>query len=133
MELKRLRDDELRLDRHRLLLEAYLPELFRSRSEIRRVSVIEYDQRHRMFWGLGALVAFVISGLVIGPNLTSQHVFYRERLAKTFLNEAEDRAPSSGHRSSRTSRNARAAPIRCLAAPSVPGLPRGARNSWKRR
>jgi hypothetical protein len=93
VKLKRLRDDESRLDRHRLLLEAYLPELFRSRSEIRRVSVIEYDQRHRMLWALCALAAFVISGLVIGPNLTSQHAFYRERLAKTFLNEAEDRLP----------------------------------------
>jgi hypothetical protein len=93
VKLKRLRDDESRLDRHRLLLEAYLPELFRSRSEIRRVSVIEYDQWHRLLWALGAFAVFVISGLVIGPNLTSQHAFYRDRLAKTFLNESEDRQP----------------------------------------
>ena len=91
LQLRRVR--EQRLERNRLLLEAYLPQLFRSRAEIRRVSVIEYDQRHRLLWTLGALAVFVLSALVIGPNLTSQHAFYRERLAKTFLSEGDDREP----------------------------------------
>lgn len=75
---------------NRNLIEEFFPDLFRSRTEIRRASVIEYDQHHRIVCFVIGSGIFIISALLINPNISSLHSFYRDRLAAAFLDSPED-------------------------------------------
>lgn len=70
---------------NRLLLERRFPEVFRSRSEIRRLVTIWKDQEARWLWAMYGLIFFVISGFLVDLNTASLHRFYRNRLAASFL------------------------------------------------
>lgn len=79
-------------DFNRRLLERYYPDFFRRRSEIRRVTVIQHDQRARLIWCGGALLLFMLCSSLIRPNDTSLQGYYRNRLARTFLEYAPGRS-----------------------------------------
>ncbi|MCG6154183.1 patatin-like phospholipase family protein [Rubinisphaera margarita] len=80
---------------NRLLFEEFYPAVFRPRSEIRRAVLIEHDQRHRLIWSVGALLAFLLSSALISPNNTSLHDYYRDRLCRAYLDADSEDAHSN--------------------------------------
>lgn len=69
---------------NRLLLEHSFPNIFRPRSEIRRLVSIEQDQWTRLKWFVASLLLFLICGC-LDLNAVSMHGYYRERLVQAFL------------------------------------------------
>jgi hypothetical protein len=75
---------------NRSLLEALLPRVIRSQTQVRRPTVVAHDQWYRAVVFVGATLVFVLSLVFIDPNRTSLHEFYRERLASTYLAEQSE-------------------------------------------
>ncbi len=73
--------------RNRRILELMLPDMVREQSAIRRTTVHSADQWHRLIWFAFAAVVFLISSVLIDPNSTSLHDYYRDRIGFAFLGE----------------------------------------------
>ena len=71
---------------NRLLLEDLRPDIFRDRHKIRRRVSIYKDQHARLGWMAVAIVCFVVSARYVDFNVTTMHGYYRNRLARAFLN-----------------------------------------------
>lgn len=91
--MKSFTPDEV-LELNRLLLEAFFPQWVRSRTEIRRTTVIHADQFHRLLCAGMLGLVFIVSGALTNPNSTSVQRYYQERLAEAYLNG--DDTPLSG-------------------------------------
>jgi hypothetical protein len=74
---------------NRLMLEVCYPEEILPRAKVYRQNVIEQDQWRRFWWLLGLGGVFLVSACV-SLNATSLHSFYRDRLAKTFIEPIEN-------------------------------------------
>lgn len=70
---------------NRLLIEAYYPNLLRSRQRVTRSQTIKDDQYYRLLCLGVATVVFFISAWLVDLNRTSIHGFYRDRLAFAYL------------------------------------------------
>ena len=70
---------------NRLFLEAAYPGHILNRRIISRSIVIGPDQWFRLFLFLGAFGVFVVAALLIDPNLTSIHGYYRRQLANAYI------------------------------------------------
>jgi len=75
---------------NRMLLDAVYPNALHEPSKVLRAIVHSYDQFHRLWWCIIGLIVFLISACLINPNVTNLHDIYRDRLAVTFLETAED-------------------------------------------
>ncbi len=73
--------------RNRRILELMLPDMVREQTAIRRTTVHAADQWHRLIWFSFAAVVFLISSILIDPNSTSLHDYYRDRIGFAFLGE----------------------------------------------
>lgn len=78
-------DEEQILAINRKLVEGFFPDHFRSRADVQRRSVIAYDQGHRLMWFSVASLLFIVTSVLVNPNVSSLHSFYRDRLAWAFL------------------------------------------------
>lgn len=78
---------------NRLLLEHSFSDVFRPRSEIRRLVSIEQDQRTRLKWCLASLAAFLVCGC-LDLNAVSMHGYYRDRLVQAFLVGKPGKSPA---------------------------------------
>lgn len=74
---------------NRLLLEVCYPEEILPRTKIYRWNTIDADQAYRAWWLLGLGGAFLVAGCV-SMNATSMHSYYRDRLARTFIEPIEN-------------------------------------------
>jgi predicted acylesterase/phospholipase RssA len=74
---------------NRLMLEVCYPEEILPRMRVYRHNVIAQDQKCRLWWLLGLGGVFLVSACV-SLNATSLHSFYRDRLAKTFIEPIEN-------------------------------------------
>jgi hypothetical protein len=70
---------------NRLYLEAAYPEHILNRAVISRSIVIMPDQWFRLYLFLGAFGLFVVAALLLDPNLTSIHGYYRQQLANAYI------------------------------------------------
>jgi hypothetical protein len=72
---------------NRLLLSVFYPEDIPDTTIVKRVIVINKDQKARLRWLFWSLLIFALSACVVNLNKTSMHGFYRDQLAGTYLAE----------------------------------------------
>lgn len=79
---------------NRVLLEERFPDIFRSRTSVKRTVCIDADQWHRLAIFLVALASFALFGAWVDLNATSMHGYYRNRLARIFVVPKTNKSPS---------------------------------------
>jgi len=117
-----LADSREQKELNRALLEAAFPEIVRPRTDLRRASLISYDQFHRAVWFAGSLTMFFLASIVIRDDATSIHEYYRDRLAYAFLDQDDERRLDGGVPLANCRPDRKGAPYPLVGAATVPRL-----------